>query len=220
MTTKQRTSARSSDSLADPLRRGLGDLGLDLDATQQQQILDYLDLLLRWNSRFNLTAVRDPDAMLIRHVFDSLVVLPYVTAQRPIDVGTGAGLPGLLLAIAAPQTPYTLLDSNGKKTRFLVQAKSALGLDNVSVVHERVEHYRPDSLFDTVLSRAFASLGDMIAGCQQLLEPGGQFLAMKGQYPVEELDAVRDRCSLLEVIPLQVPGLHEERCLVRISLHE
>lgn len=178
--------------------------------------MDYLKLLSRWNKIYNLTAVRDERAMVTRHLLDSLAVQPHLSGQRFIDVGTGAGLPGIPLAIASPKQHFALLDSNGKKTRFLVHAVNELGLSNVEVIKARVTDYVPESAYDTVLSRAFGSLGDMISSCQHLLVSGGEFLAMKGQRPDEELQRVESDALEVSVIDLQVPGLSEERCLLRI----
>ncbi|WOJ92447.1 16S rRNA (guanine(527)-N(7))-methyltransferase RsmG [Congregibacter variabilis] len=199
------------------LSEGLKDLELGLGTAQQQLLLDYLTLLSRWNKTYNLTAVRDERAMVTRHLLDSLSVLPHLQGQRFIDVGTGAGLPGIPLAIAAPTRQFTLLDSNGKKTRFLVHASNELGLTNIEVVKSRVRDYKPTHIYDTVLSRAFASLDDMISSCQHLLVPGGDFLAMKGQHPDEELQSVESGSFQISTIDLQVPGLFEDRCLVRIQ---
>jgi 16S rRNA (guanine527-N7)-methyltransferase len=200
--------------LSEMLQRGLRELAIDLDSARQAQLIDYLSLLARWNKAYNLTAVRDQPSMVTRHLLDSLSVHAHLKGQRFIDVGTGAGLPGIPLAIASPERHFTLLDSNGKKTRFLVQAKAELKLVNVDVVHARVEDYRPDACFDAVLSRAFASLGDMMRGCRHLLAPGGAFLAMKGQRPDEELRRLGSQIAEVSVIPLSVPGLSEERCLL------
>jgi 16S rRNA (guanine527-N7)-methyltransferase len=202
--------------LANTLARGLDKLGINLRPAAQQTLLDYLALLKRWNASYNLTAIRDEESMVVRHLLDSLSVLPFVVGEHCVDVGTGAGLPGLPLAVALPDTQFTLLDSNGKKTRFLTQAVATLNLDNVRVMQSRVEDYRPEPRFDVVLSRAFASLDDMIAGCHQLLCPNGLFLAMKGQLPEDELRDVEARVELLGVEILSVPGLAEDRCLVRM----
>lgn len=212
--------------LEQSLRQGLDAAALALNEAQQRNLLAYIDLLQRWNARFNLTAIRDPEAMVTRHLLDSLVLVPclreYYAGQLAgrnfIDVGTGAGLPGIPLAIALPECHFTLLDSNGKKTRFLNQARTTLKLENVDVVHSRVEQQQPGRLYAAVLSRAFASLSDMIEGCHQLPGPDGEFLAMKGQRPDEEIAAVRDRLASLSVSDLDVPGLEEARCLVRFTL--
>jgi 16S rRNA (guanine527-N7)-methyltransferase len=202
--------------LDDELSHGLKNLGLTIGTAQQQLLMDYLKLLSRWNKIYNLTAVRDERAMVTRHLLDSLAVQPHLSGQRFIDVGTGAGLPGIPLAIASPKQHFALLDSNGKKTRFLVHAVNELGLSNVEVIKARVTDYVPESAYDTVLSRAFGSLGDMISSCQHLLVSGGEFLAMKGQRPDEELQRVESDALEVSVIDLQVPGLSEERCLLRI----
>jgi 16S rRNA (guanine527-N7)-methyltransferase len=197
------------------LRQGVEILDIDLSDRQQSTLLDYVSLLARWNTKHNLTAVRDEAAMVTRHLLDSLTVFPYLRGQRFIDVGTGAGLPGIPLAVAAPDRHFVLLDTNGKKTRFLLHAVASLGLSNVEVVKARVEEYVPEAGFDAVISRAFASLDDMMTSCQHLLLRDGEFLAMKGQQPVEELQQIESRVSLIN-IPLHVPGLSEERCLLRL----
>ena len=204
--------------LATDLRRGCDAMALGLDQGQQTQLLEYLALLARWNKAYNLTAVRDTAQMVTRHLLDSLVIAPHIHGQRLIDVGTGAGLPGIPLAILFPQRQFHLLDSNGKKTRFLFQVKTALRLDNIVVHHARVESFQPTGLFDVVLSRAFASLQDMVDGCRHLLVPNGRFLAMKGAYPADELEVVSTQCELKAVYPLAVPGLAEQRHLVEIML--
>lgn len=203
--------------LDEELSQGLKNLELALGTAQHQLLLDYLKLLSRWNKTYNLTAVRDERAMVTRHLLDSLSVLPHLQGQRLIDVGTGAGLPGIPLAIAAPTRHFTLLDSNGKKTRFLVHAVNELGLTNVQVIKSRVKEYSPAAGYDTVLSRAFASLDDMISSCQHLLIPGGEFLAMKGQHPDEELQSLESGAFKVSMNDLQVPGLFEDRCLIRIQ---
>ena len=200
--------------LRERLEKGLTALELSLLPGQLEQLLDYLALLVKWNRAYNLTAVRDPQQMVTRHLLDSLAVLPHLGPGRMLDVGSGAGLPGIPTAIAEPQRPVVLLDSNGKKTRFLTQAVAELGLENASVVHSRLEQYRPDGLFDVVISRAFASLADMLEGARHLIAPGGRFVAMKGAYPVAELDAVPEGFEILGVEALEVPGLGAERHLV------
>lgn len=195
-------------------------LALPLDERQYEQLLDYLALLLRWNRAFNLTAVRDPAEMVTRHLLDSLAVLPHLPPGNCIDVGTGPGLPGIPLAIARPTQAVHLLDSNVKKTRFLFQAVTALGLKNTQIFHCRVEDHRPAHAYDVVLSRAFASLDDMVCGCAHLLAAGGCFLAMKGQWPESEWQAVAQRCELRARHELQVPGLGEQRHLLELGLRE
>ena len=214
-------SASSPDldqRLATDLQRGCDALGLALEPGQQALLLDYLALLAKWNKAYNLTAVRDPAQMVKRHVLDSLAIAPHIRGQRLVDVGTGAGLPGIPMAILFPQREFHLLDSNGKKTRFLFQVKTSLRLDNMAVHHARVESFQCAEPFDAVLSRAFASLQDMVEGCRHLLAPGGRFLAMKGVYPAGELDAVNKQCELKAVYPLTVPGLAEQRHLVELIL--
>jgi len=203
--------------LAIALRRGCAALALPLEQRQQELLLEYLALMDKWNKAYNLTAVREPAQMVSRHLLDSLVIAPYLRGQRFIDVGTGAGLPGVPMAILFPQREFHLLDSNGKKTRFLFQVKTALGLDNMKVHHARVESFQPARPFDAVLSRAFASLGDMVGGCGHLLAPGSCFLAMKGAYPAQELETVAAQCDITAVYPLQVPGLAEQRHLVEMT---
>jgi 16S rRNA (guanine527-N7)-methyltransferase len=199
------------------LASGCEQLGLAPTAGQLDQLLAYLALLLKWNRAYNLTAVRDPQQMVTRHLLDSLVIAPHLPAGSVIDVGTGAGLPGVPLAIIHPAREFSLLDSNGKKTRFLFQVKTALGLDNMLVHHARVESFRPPAPFDTVLSRAFSSLADMVSGCGHLLAPNGRILAMKGAYPMAELADLAPSWGLVAAHSLAVPGLDEQRHLVEIA---
>ena len=205
-------------ALANSLARGCQALNVAGDPAVQDQLLAYLELLNKWNRAYNLTAVRDPQQMIGKHLLDSLAIAPYLVGQRLIDVGTGGGLPGVPMAILFPQREFHLLDSNGKKTRFLFQVKTALGLDNMNIHQARVEHWRGEGSFDAVLSRAFASLEDMVSGCQHLLVEGGHFLAMKGAYPTGEIATVEDRCAVQAVHELQVPGLGEQRHLVDMIL--
>lgn len=209
-----------SDPLKARLKAGIAELGLAITETQTEQLLTYLQEFHKWNRAYNLSAVRDIDAMLDRHLLDSLSVLAHVQARIPrrlIDVGTGGGLPGIPLAIALPDCQVTLLDSNGKKTRFLFHVKTLLKLNNVAVENRRVEQFRPDQPFDIVISRAFASLADMVSGCEHLLSPEGLFMAMKGVYPEAELAEVEDRVELVQSHPLQVPGNEGERHLLEMK---
>ncbi len=198
------------------LAQGCAELGVAEDAQRQAQLLAYLELLQKWNRAYNLTAIRDPLEMVRLHLLDSLAIVPHVAPGKVIDVGTGGGLPGVPLSIVHPERDIHLLDSNVKKTRFLFQVKTALGLDNMIVHHARVEEFPGAGEYDAVLSRAFASLDDMVTGCRHLLAPGGCFLAMKGVYPEAELEAVLDRCELRAVHPLRVPGLEAERHLLEL----
>jgi 16S rRNA (guanine527-N7)-methyltransferase len=196
------------------LREGLAQLAIEADATQQQAWLDYLALLSKWNKAYNLTAVDDPLQMVSRHILDSLSVAPWLQGESFVDVGTGAGLPGVPLAILFPARTFTLLDSAGKRTRFLTQVQSALKLSNIHVVQSRAEQYRPSTQFDGVLSRAFAAMQDMVAHCQHLCRPGGRYYAMKGQPPENEIAALPATVLVEQQIRLTVPFESAARHLV------
>jgi len=198
------------------LHQGLTEIGLRLPAAVESQLWKYLQLLARWNQAYNLTAVRDPDEMVTRHLLDSLVIAPWLQGPRVLDIGTGPGLPGIPLAVTHPELSFTLLDANAKKTRFVTQAIGELGLKNAEVVQTRVENYRPEQKFDTLVSRAFASIADMLAGARHLSAEHGRFLAMKGTYPEEELAAVPAE-FVTQVVPLHVPGLKAKRHLVILT---
>lgn len=205
------------EALATQLREGLARLELDLPASAREQLLAYLQLLHKWNRAYNLTAVREPAQMVSRHLLDSLAVATRLQGQRFADIGTGAGLPGIPLAIALPDAHFTLVDSNGKKIRFVTQAVAELGLANVQPLQQRVEAWQPPWQFDGVLSRAFASLADMATACDHLLAPGGRFYALKGQYPAAELSDLPKHYTVSACCPLAVPGESGERHLVTIS---
>lgn len=198
---------------AEELQSGIAQLGITLITEAQRKLLEYLVLLHKWNKVYNLTAIRDPQQMVITHLLDSLVVLPHLWAGRWLDVGCGAGLPGLVLAIAQPDWQFTLLDSNSKKTSFVQQAVIELGVSNVSVHCERVEEWQPAERFDGIISRAFSELGEFLRNTRHLVAPHGRWAAMKGA-PAQELENVPDDCRVECVIPLQVPGLHAARSLV------
>lgn len=198
------------------LARGLAESGLQLEAAACAKLLDYVALLVKWNRVYNLTSVRKPQDMLTRHILDSLVVLPHVKGPRVLDVGTGAGLPGLVLAIARPDWQVVLLDSSNKKLRFVRQVIADLDLDNASVEHVRIEEYYPDQLFDTLISRAFSSLDEMHKHCARLCAKDGRILAMKGIYPLAEIEALPDREVVVAAHTLKVPGLDAQRHLLEL----
>ncbi|OOZ39388.1 16S rRNA (guanine(527)-N(7))-methyltransferase RsmG [Solemya pervernicosa gill symbiont] len=197
--------------------QGLAALHLDLSAEVQQKFMDYIALMLKWNRVYNLTSVRKPALMVTRHLLDSLVVLQHIKEPRLLDVGSGAGLPGIPLALARPDWQIVLLDGNAKKTRFMTQAVADLGLQNVKVVHERVELFKPEQPFDTIISRAFSTVENMTEMAGGLLAPEGRLLAMKGVYPLAELEMLPDGFTVKEVIKLDVPTLDADRHLVWIE---
>ncbi|NMP28205.1 16S rRNA (guanine(527)-N(7))-methyltransferase RsmG [Rahnella sp. SAP-1] len=193
----------------------LAKAGIALPDQQKHQLIGYVELLHKWNKAYNLTSVRDPMQMLVRHILDSIVVNPHLSGSRFIDVGTGPGLPGIPLAIVRPDAHFTLLDSLGKRVRFLRQVQHELGLKNVEAVQSRVEDFIPEPAFDGVISRAFASLQDMLSWCHHLpVEGQGRFYALKGIRPDEELASLPAGIQLQEIVKLQVPELEGERHLV------
>ncbi|AQT61219.1 16S rRNA (guanine(527)-N(7))-methyltransferase RsmG [Cellvibrio sp. PSBB023] len=202
------------------LLRGATEMSVVLNETQIEQLLAYVREFEKWNKAYNLSAVREIRQMVARHLLDSLSVVPWFTANkkfsaaRVIDVGTGGGLPGIPLAIMFPEQQFTLLDSNGKKTRFLFHVKTLLGLTNVTVENRRVEEFQPTQKFNAVISRAFASLQDMTDGCAHLLDKDGIFLAMKGLFPQDELAPIADKIALIESVKLLVAETDGERHLL------
>jgi len=200
------------------LQAGVHAMGLELDAGTQAKLQQHLDLLAKWNRVHNLTAVREAGQMVVLHVLDSLSLLPHLGAARSVvDVGTGAGFPGVPLAIVRPDVAVTVIDSSHKKCAFLEQVKGELALANLTVVCERVEQWKPPQRFDVVVSRAFADLSDFVALAGHLLAPGGRILAMKGVYPYEEIARIPERYRVSEVLELKVPSLDAKRHLVRIE---
>jgi len=195
------------------LRTGIAQMGLPADAQRVAALEHLLAMLQKWNKTYNLTAIRDAEGIVQRHFFDSLAVLPYLHGASVIDIGTGAGFPGLPLAIYAPACRFTLLDSNGKKTRFVQQAVLELQLRNVTVRQARVEHYT-EARFDCVMCRAFTSTREIIMKTRHLLAPQGVWLALKGPTEAETLSA--DATIACQAIPLQIPGLEAQRYLLRM----
>jgi 16S rRNA (guanine527-N7)-methyltransferase len=191
-------------------------LALELDETQLARLVAHLDLLDEWNARMNLTAIRDRPSQLTKHLLDSLTVQPYLSGERIADVGSGAGFPGIPLAIVEPHRQFTLIESTGKKCRFLEHVRDTLKLKNVTVVQSRAESYKPDRRFDTVLARAVGPVADLVKVAGPLVVGGGRLLAMKGRYPEQELAARLDGWKVAAVHPLSVPGLGEERHLVEL----
>lgn len=202
------------ERLRQRLSAGLAEQAAGVPASAIEPLLDYLDLLLRWNAAYNLTAVRDPDEMVTRHLLDSLAVLPYVQGARLADIGSGAGLPGIPLALARPFDEVLLVDSNGKKARFLREAVRRLGLTQARVAEARVEAVQGQ--FDCVTARAFATLADMLAWGGHLLAPGGLWLALKGRFPQDELEQVPPGFRVEAIERLRVPGLDADRHVVAI----
>ena len=210
--------AAAPDFDADAVRRaldaGLSAMDVDLDARIRARLLRYLHMLWRWNQTYNLTAVRDPVEMVRRHLLDSLTALPHVHGARCLDVGSGAGLPGVVLALARDTSDWVLLDKSAKKCRFLTQARVELELGNVRVEQRRVEDFRPGACFSTIISRALTNLADFVAGSEHLLAPGGRFIAMKGRDAEQELSrsgASGRYAGQAEVVPVRVPGIDDGR---------
>ena len=196
--------------------RGIAELGIEITDAQLDKLKQYVSLLQRWNKTYNLTAIRKPDEMIPAHIFDSLVVAPFIEGKSCLDVGSGAGLPGIPLAIMQPDRHFTMLDTNGKKTRFIQQAIIELGLSNADVTQSRVEEWKPEHRYDAIISRAFSSISDFINGCSMHLAEGGNFYAMKGQFPNDEMAALPAGFILEERHSLQVPFLVGERHLLKI----
>ena len=199
------------------LAAGARDIGITLDSSGAETLLKLLDELQAGNAQFNLTAIRDRSGMLRKHVLDSLSLQPYLRGGRVADIGTGAGFPGLPLAVVNPQRRFTLVEATGKKARFVERTALRLGCDNVHVEHARAENYRPFELFDTVVARALSSLADFAAYAGHLCAPEGRLLAMKGKRPDEEIAALPKSFRVLAVHRLKVPGLDDERHLVELS---
>ena len=199
------------------IETGLKDLGIDAKQDLCSAYLTYIDLLIKWNKAYNLTAIREPEAIALKHVLDSLSVYSYIKGDRCLDVGTGAGLPGLILALAQPDKNWTLLDSNQKKLRFIQHVKVKLNINNINIVNARVEKFKSEELFHTIICRAFSSLHNFHNACHHLLDEKGILLAMKATLDGAELNEAKSITHSLEIKELHVPGLMSERSLVMMS---
>ena len=213
---------RAQQDRKETLQVGLEEMGLVLGVRQQALLLQYLDLLIKWNKAFNLSGVKDPGSMLQRHLLDSLTLMPWMTGQHILDVGTGPGLPGIPLAIAFPDKHFSLLDSNGKKTRFVFQARLELELANVTVHNTRIELYRNEQPVDIIVSRAFSTLADLVAMSRHLLTTNAnglptRIVAMKGIYPADEIAALPADIRVTRAERVQVPGSEVERHLIELT---
>lgn len=210
-------SAFDRPLLESKLRQSVALFDFPVSETQQGLLLDYLSMIHKWNKAYNLTSVRDPEAMLTKHIVDSIAVKPYLSGTRFIDVGTGPGLPGIPLAIVQPDAHFTLLDSLGKRVRFMKQCAHELKMTNIFPIQSRVEDHSPENVYDGVISRAFASIKDMLHWCEHLVDSEGAYFALKGQLPSEELSQVPDKFTVSSVESLSVPGLEGQRHLVVIK---
>jgi len=207
-------------STVDQLKRGLIEIGLTLEGDIQRSLLDYIALIEKWNRAYNLTAIREPEKMVSHHLLDSLAVAPHLHGKRLLDVGSGAGLPGIPLALAKPKMHVTVLDSNHKKAAFLNQAVMELKLKNADVCNERVESWQTQYKFDVIISRAFSDMGEFVRIARHLLAPGGVFAAMKGLHPYEEIEKLPPGCKVRQVLPLAIPGVEGARHLVMIEMDD
>jgi len=208
---------QSSNQLVNNIRHGLTALGMQPDAHPLDDYIRYIQLLQEWNSAYNLTAIREPGQMVTHHILDSLSVLPYLNGDRCLDAGTGAGLPGLILALAAPDKQWVLLDSSHKKIRFVNQAIIELKIPNVKTECVRAEQFSTEQLFTTIITRAFGSLNTIYTQTRHLLAPGGSLLAMKGSDIEEELATLEEGTVTVQVHTFNVPGIREPRSLVEIK---
>ena len=202
------------------LDEGLAELGLAQRLGDDQMLMQYVTELMTWNRVYNLTSVRKPAENVTRHVLDSLTVLPHLRGDRILDIGTGAGLPGIPLAIACPEREFVLLDSSSKKLRFVRQTLGILELDNVTLEDARVEEYQPEQHFDTITCRAFSDLPDFYRYAARLCADEGRMLAMKGVYPMTEVECLQDKSVIDDIVALKVPGLDAERHLVIMHVEE
>ncbi len=203
-------------SLEKELETGLHALGLKSSERVLNLLLQYLRLLHKWNTKFNLSGVTDIESMVSRHLLDSLSLSRFLKGTRFVDIGSGAGLPGIPLAILNPQKQFVLIDSNGKKTRFLFEVKTTLDLTNISIENCRVEHYQSPQQIDMVMCRALSSLEDLVTKAQHLLSRGSVLLAMKGRYPEQEILSLPDGFEITRVVKLEIPGNQSQRLLIEV----
>jgi 16S rRNA (guanine527-N7)-methyltransferase len=213
-------SDETDTGTADPkaqLERGLEELGLRLDRNARKRLLAFAELLEKWNRVYSLTSIRGADQIVSGHLLDCLAIVPHIDPVRALDVGSGAGFPGIPLALACPSVQVTLLDSNQKKAAFLRQAVAELQLDNATVVEDRVEAWQPQEKFDLIISRALSDTGEFVRGSRHLLAAGGTFAAMKGVVPRDELERLPQGYRVRKIVPLTVPGLEAQRHLILVE---
>jgi 16S rRNA (guanine527-N7)-methyltransferase len=206
----------TNQALSELLRGHIDKTQLQVSPQQIGQLVEFVNLIHKWNKAYNLTSVRDPKQMVAKHIMDSIIVAPHLTEQQYIDVGTGPGLPGIPLAIMHPEKSFILLDSLGKRVRFMKQVAYELKLHNIQPVQSRVEDFQSQVRIDAVLSRAFASLKDMLHWCQHLVDSAGTFVALKGQLPQQEIDELPEGFKIAEIVRLEIPDLTGERHLIKI----
>lgn len=217
MSDQEVENGRQSAQLRELLVTGAKVLGVELDQHATGKLMAYMNLLAKWNKIYNLTAIDDPQRMVSHHLLDCLAIAPYINGDRVLDIGSGAGLPGIPLAIIYPNKKFVLLDSNGKKTRFLTQVVVELELDNVEVANARVEKYNSVDLFDTITARAFSSMGQTLGQSAGLCAPGGLYLFMKGREPAQEIADIGANFHVVETRLLVVPGIEGQRRLIIVK---
>ncbi|MBL4819833.1 MAG: 16S rRNA (guanine(527)-N(7))-methyltransferase RsmG [Gammaproteobacteria bacterium] len=206
--------------LREKLQSGLDELGLKITPEQVDMLLSFLEVLGKWNKKFNLSGIKKPSEMISRHLLDCLAVSPYIEGSVILDVGSGGGLPGIPLAILHPDKHFILLDSNGKKTRFLFQVKLALGLDNITIENKRIEDYQCTEQIDIVMSRAFSSLAKLVQSCASVAGENSKLLAMKGIYPTTEIEELPEGIKISRAIELTIPGIEGVRHLIEIPFKQ
>ncbi len=206
----------SRTELLELLHRGLAEMDQPLDSQIESKLIRYIELVSQWNKIYRLSSIHDLDTMVTRHLLDSLTILSHIKGRTIIDVGTGAGLPGIALSIAMPDRHFCLLDNNRKKIQFLEKISKEMSLRNVHIVNRAVEEFHVEPLFESVISRSFSTLGEFLALSKHLVQPGGQILAMKGVYPLTELQDLNPDFEVMAVHPLKVPELSAERHVVEL----